>query len=129
LTDSTPRTGSKTGRTTGAVSSGQSSRGDLTRDEAWAGYLDHLRAGLDDVALLLENLDADRVAITADHGECFGEWGLYGHHLSTPVPELLRVPWVETTATDTGTYDPDIDFEHVDTETSVEEKLSALGYA
>lgn len=102
--------------------------GRLSRAEAWAGYLDHLRSGLDDVALLLENLDADRAVITADHGECFGEWGLYGHHRSTPVPELLRVPWVETGAVDHGEHEPNPERSDHDSGQSIDEKLRALGY-
>jgi len=104
--------------------------GELTMERAWNGYLDHLRWGLDDVELLLENVDAERVAVTADHGECFGEWGLYGHHEAVPVPELVRVPWVETTATDGGGYEPDVDLSatQADAGPSVEEKLRALGY-
>lgn len=101
--------------------------GTVSHEAAWNAYLDHLRNGLDSVAVLLENLDAETVVITADHGECFGEWGLYGHHPSTPVPELIRVPWVETTATDTGTRRPAASLQD-DHDLDIEDKLRALGY-
>jgi len=48
-----------------------------------------------EVRTLVENVTG-RVAITADHGNLFGEWGLYGHPMHTPVPALLAVPWAET---------------------------------
>ena len=80
--------------------------GEVSREVAWEGYLDNLRYVLDDVELLLENVDADRVAITADHGEAFGEWGFYGHTIGSPVPAIRAVPWAETSATDTGSHEP-----------------------
>ncbi|AKU07579.1 MULTISPECIES: alkaline phosphatase family protein [Haloferax] len=101
--------------------------GKITREEAWEGYLDNLRWALDDLELLLSNLDAERVILTSDHGECFGEWGLYGHHRSTPVPELIRVPWVVTEATDEGTHEPPAASTDPD-DVGLDSKLSSLGY-
>ena len=103
-------------------------RGDITREQAWEGYLDNLRLALDDLEVLLSNLAADRVIITADHGECFGEWGIYGHHKATPVPELIRVPWVPVSGTDERTHEPDVNQTVPEDDTSLDEKLSALGY-
>jgi hypothetical protein len=82
-------------------------RGDADRETVWNHYLDNLRLVLDEVASLRENVDADRVVITADHGEAFGEWGFYEHPVGCPLPAVKRVPWVETTATDYGTRTPD----------------------
>lgn len=79
----------------------------LAREEVWEWYLDNLRLVLDEVALLLDNVDADRVAITADHGELYGRFGIYGHPCGVPLPHLRRVPWVETTARDTRSHDPE----------------------
>ncbi|QZA89075.1 hypothetical protein K0C01_02640 [Salinarchaeum sp. IM2453] len=78
----------------------------ITFDELWRSYIDNLRYGLDNVELLLKNLDADKVVITADHGELMGELGLYGHKEGLPHPALKKVPWVETTATDQRTVEP-----------------------
>jgi hypothetical protein len=100
--------------------------GRLSRDEAWEYYLDNLRWVLDDVELLLDNVDADRVIISADHGEAFGEWGAYGHSPYGQFAGLREVPWVETTATDAGSYSPDID--RTDVDLSTEEQLKHLGY-
>jgi glucan phosphoethanolaminetransferase (alkaline phosphatase superfamily) len=102
----------------------------VTRKELIEAYLDDLRLALDDINLLLNSINADRAVITADHGECFGEYGLYGHHGWTPVPELVQVPWVITSAEDTSGYEPKKDLKlrphanHEDTD----RKLSALGY-
>ncbi|SDF26623.1 hypothetical protein SAMN04488067_10333 [Halorubrum xinjiangense] len=81
-------------------------RGEVDREEMWDSYLDNLRLALDEVESLLENVDAERVVITADHGEAFGEWGFYEHPVGCPLPAVKRVPWVETTATDRGTRSP-----------------------
>jgi hypothetical protein len=101
--------------------------GDLSRERAWTGYLDELRWALDDVGRLLANVDADRVAITADHGEAFGEWTFYSHNVACPHPAVRRVPWVETTATDEGTYEPSVEPTR-NVSADVEDQLAQLGY-
>lgn len=55
-------------------------------------YDDNLRLVLDCVMGLLPKISG-RVAITADHGELFGEYGIYGHPEELYVPELIEVPW------------------------------------
>lgn len=101
--------------------------GRLTRDEAWEHYLETLRWVLDSVAVLLENVDADRVVISADHGEAYGEWGAYGHSDYGAFDGLRRVPWVETTATDRETRRPEVADESTESP-DVEEQLRHLGY-
>lgn len=103
--------------------------GDL--DTVWSAYLDELRYVLDDVELLLDNIDAEKVVITADHGEAFGEYGIYGHTVGSLHPWVRNVPWAVTSATDSKTYepripDPDESMDVVDE--STEEMLRALGY-
>jgi hypothetical protein len=101
--------------------------GKLSRDEAWEHYLDNLRWVLDDVELLLRSVDADRVVITADHGEAYGEWGAYGHSATGEFDGLRRVPWVVTDATDDGEYEPTA-AESDDEQVDVDEQLKYLGY-
>jgi len=101
-------------------------RGELDPELARERYMENLHLVLEEVETLLSNLDAERVAITADHGELFGEYGEYGHPDGLPFPEVRKVPWVTTTATDTGEYEPTID--RNDTEVDVEEHLADLGY-
>ena len=97
------------------------------RERVLGAYLDDLRYVLDDVKLLLENVEAKRVMISADHGEAFGEWGVYGHPIGSLIPQVRCVPWVETTATDTESYQPTTDPEDAG-DPDVDEKLRALGY-
>ena len=107
-------------------------RGDVSREEVWEQYLDELRVGLRHVETLLSSVDG-RVVITADHGEAFGEWGVYRHPF-LPHPHLRRVPWVELTASDTGEYDPEYPLDETEeyaTESDredLEERLQHLGY-
>lgn len=90
-------------------------------------YLDMARWVLDDVELLLDNVDADSVVITADHGEAFGEHMVYGHHTGSLHPKVRQVPWVETSATDSGSYTPEFEPSKEVSQTT-EETLEALGY-
>lgn len=60
------------------------------------------------------------VAITADHGEVFGDWGFVEHPIDIPIAALTNVPWVVVAphqgTTDTGPA------------RSVEDRLADLGY-
>ena len=103
-------------------------RGEKSRDEAWDEYKDNLRWVLDDVELLLENVDAETVVISSDHGNLIGEWRCYGHRPYVPIKAVKRVPWVETTAADKETYDPDVDKTFTTDEETVANRLEALGY-
>jgi hypothetical protein len=108
-------------------------RGDLAADTVWDAYEANLRHVLEEVATLVENV-AGRVAVTADHGNLFGEWGLYGHPAHTPVPALLSVPWAETTGggaqTHTSSRRPpeSLPVTRVYGAASARDRLDALGY-
>lgn len=95
-------------------------------EKVWNAYLDNLRLVLDEVEVLLESVDADTVAISSDHGEAFGEWGVYWHLAGVPHPHLKRVPWVETSASDTGEYEPSLT--PGESVKGVEQQLRDLGY-
>jgi len=101
--------------------------GNASFDTIWEMYLDNLRVVLDDIERLLNNIDAETVVITADHGEAFGELGAYGHPEGFPHPVVKKVPWATTTATDNNTSAPTIE-QHSGPETDVEEYLRDLGY-
>jgi hypothetical protein len=108
-------------------------RGEISVDRVRAAYEANLRYVLDSVGTLLENVDG-RVAVTADHGNLFGEWGLYGHPMQTPVPALLSVPWAEATGVDCGQREPDLrppeslPVSRVYGAESDRDRLDALGY-
>jgi hypothetical protein len=101
-------------------------RNKYTKEEIWNSYLENLRYVLDNIKTLLNNVDAEQTVITADHGNAFGEWGVWGHP-HQPHPKLRKVPWVHVTASDEEAYHPDIELA-VDDAHSAEETLRALGY-
>ena len=80
-------------------------KGKVTEQRVREAYEANLAYVLASVKKLRENVDG-RIVLTADHGNLFGEWGLYGHPMHTPVPALLAVPWAETTGENQRTYDP-----------------------
>lgn len=100
--------------------------GEVEFDTVWAAYQQNLRRVLEDVRLLRKNVDADRMVITADHGNAMGELGQYGHGRNERVDSVCRVPWEVTDARDTGEYAPTVEPERG--ENNVEEQLRALGY-
>jgi hypothetical protein len=96
-------------------------------ETVYAAYLDMIRWVLDEVSIVLENVDKEKVVITADHADAFGEYALYGHRAGSLHPKIRTVPWARTTATDSGTYEPNFGSETTKDE-SLEERLEALGY-
>ncbi len=103
-------------------------KGDISRPEAWDAYLETLRLVLSDVELLIDNLDAERVILTADHGEAFGETGFYEHPVCCPHPVVKKVPWVELSATDSETYEPVMSESEFSEGQNIAGQLEALGY-
>lgn len=105
--------------------------GELPKNEVWDAYRKNLYWVLDSIELLVENCDAN-VAITSDHGNGFGEWGIWGHPPNNPLDELRYVPWVYINAQDSGEYEPTVlgaDLEAATQEdVDVPEQLAALGY-
>ena len=110
--------------------------GQIGRATGWEMYLDNLRTVLDSVGKLLENLDAEDVILTADHGESFGEYGgKFGHIDGYPAPQVRKVPLATTTATDNETVVPnskyyrDSGFDSPrENEEELREHLEDLGY-
>jgi len=102
----------------------------VSYEEVWNRYLEELQTGLDSVDTLLSNIDAERVTITADHGEGFGERWLgvkgYKHRVGMLHPKVRKVPWLTTTAEDTGEYTPEVELK--ETGESREKMLESLGY-
>lgn len=56
-------------------------------------YEENVRLALAAAANLAEDLDG-RVVVTSDHGEAFGERGIWEHHVETHIPSLVEVPWL-----------------------------------
>lgn len=98
-----------------------------TKNEIYTAYKDNLCYVLDEVDILLNNINSDRVVITADHANAFGEYGIWGHPRNQPAPVVLRVPWVVTKASDTGEHQTD-DHGEARPSDNLTDKLKALGY-
>lgn len=89
-------------------------------------YLNNLRWGLNEVELLLQNIDRQRVVITADHGENFRLRSIRaGHKPGMITPAVRRVPWAITTSEDKGNREPDVTQSKG---SELESMLEALGY-
>jgi hypothetical protein len=101
--------------------------GDAEHNEVWNLYEENLRLVLDELEVLLKNVNADEVVITADHGNAFGEYSIYGHPEGMLLPCVKRVPWARTSATDRETYTP-TGMDEGDGVDNIEEHLADLGY-
>ncbi|MFC7135342.1 MULTISPECIES: hypothetical protein [Salinibaculum] len=97
------------------------------KNRIYYAYKENLEYVLHEVELLLNNIDSKKVVITADHANAFGEFGIWGHPKNQPAPIVLRVPWIETKASNTGGYRPE---DHRNGKLSVDlsDQLEALGY-
>ena len=110
-------------------------RGEVSVERVWTAYEANLRHVLGEVESLAANVDG-RIAVTADHGNLFGEWGLYGHPMHAPVPALLAVPWATVDGADEGTREPTltppeplpVSRVHGDGGETDRDRLRALGY-
>ena len=102
--------------------------GDRDLETTWEYYRDNLKWVLEELKLLLNNVDAEKVVISADHGNSIGEYGFCGHRPYLPLKGMREVPWVETSATDHETYDSEVDTDTESPDTTREEMLEALGY-
>jgi len=100
--------------------------GNMKSETATQAYESNPSPVLDEVELLLSNVDAGPVIVTADHGNYLGEKGRWGHPKGHIHSAVRHVPWWTTSATDEKTHTPNI--ESGTGETSKIEKLEALGY-
>ncbi|KAA9409949.1 hypothetical protein EGO51_09080 [Haloarcula hispanica] len=100
----------------------------ISFDELWEGYRQNLKLVLDDISLLLENVSAEKVVITSDHGNALGRWGIYGHPPRMPHKSLREVPWIETSAKENGDYSPEMTDYEQSQEVDRDDQLAALGY-
>lgn len=72
--------------------------GKYDREEVWRDYGQNLLLVLDHVETLIENFEGT-VAVTSDHGNAMGEFGLYGHPGREAAPSIRGVPWAIASGT------------------------------
>lgn len=68
--------------------------GEADAERVWNVYEENLRVTIPHVQELVNSLDGKTV-VTSDHGNAFGEWGVYGHPPSCYISPLVQVPWLE----------------------------------
>jgi len=108
---------------------GPARRGEVSTSKMRAAYRNNLELALEYVDILLENVDADTTLISADHGEGFGEYGVWGHPFGWPLAPVKTVPTVTTTATDERTYESQHEpLKRTPTEEERREFLETMGY-
>ncbi|MDP4008386.1 MAG: Wzt carbohydrate-binding domain-containing protein [Candidatus Peregrinibacteria bacterium] len=66
----------------------------VTKDEVWMAYKGNLELILKEIRDNLPHFKGKK-AISSDHGDCFGEYGIYAHPGGLYIPELIEVPWFE----------------------------------
>jgi hypothetical protein len=101
-------------------------RGRVDADAVWEAYMENLRYVLNAIEVVFNNMDAETVIITADHGNAIGEWGIYGHG-GPPIDVIRKVPWITLSATDSCEYTPELE-PPKEASTDVESRLRDLGY-
>ena len=102
--------------------------GDYTRDQFTAAYRDNLDWVLQEVDRLRQNADG-QLALSADHGNGLGEWGVYGHPEGINVKAVRQVPFVTVEASDTESSMPETrESTPTDSREDVDERLRRLGY-
>lgn len=100
--------------------------GDVDVEDVWEAYYSNLALVVEDLTLLIESVDAESIAITADHGNGFGEFGCYGHPEETDNPYVRKVPWCKTSGRGSAEYQPE--GEQSEVKSDVEGRLEELGY-
>ncbi|SDZ98389.1 hypothetical protein SAMN04488065_1550 [Haloplanus vescus] len=100
--------------------------GEIAKEIVWKHYRENLRKVLRNIEILVNNVEADKLVITSDHGNALGEWNQYGHPAYRPIPSIIQVPWIELSSTDSGMYEPD-NWEGPELG-NVESRLRDLGY-
>lgn len=100
--------------------------GRFDRAEVWQAYRANLEWLLDDVTdRLIQNADA-KIALSADHGNGMGEWGMWGHPPGAVTPQIRKVPWVCVQGTETRSVSGSAP--QVEEPDAVADRLDALGY-
>jgi hypothetical protein len=82
-----------------AFESGEKSMADF-----YEAHKHNLRLVLNEVQILVDNVEAEKILITADHGDALGEYNKFGHPWGHIHPKVKIVPWVTTSGQDTGEY-------------------------
>lgn len=95
----------------------------------WQAYRENLEIVLDHAEQLVYDLKGKTI-LTSDHGNAFGEYGLYGHPGGKAIDSLIRVPWLEIEGHERRRITSEMPIREqteVDQE-ELQQRLSDLGY-
>jgi hypothetical protein len=101
--------------------------GDITTEVAWRAYQENLELTLPHVRRIVDGIGGKSV-ITADHGNAFGRWGVYGHPTDVFISELVEIPWIEFNIGDRRSITTGTEQKITSEGENLQEQLSALGY-
>lgn len=90
-------------------------------------YLANLQYAVQFVELVASVCNA-KILVTADHGNAFGELGIWGHPFGWLQPAVRKVPWITLNGCALEEYEPDAVLDASKTEATVDDQLAALGY-
>lgn len=66
----------------------------LKKDDVWDAYVDNLKIAIQfGVKEIIDCISGD-IIITSDHGNCFGELGIYAHPQRVHIKPLVEVPFM-----------------------------------
>lgn len=106
--------------------------GTVDHDTVWRAYRENLELALPHVRRLLDRLPG-RTVVTSDHGNAFGEWGVYDHG-GPKIPALVDVPWLvvdegeRKRITEGDDTVSSLDLSAVEPDGVVQDRLAQLGY-
>lgn len=104
-------------------------KGEVEKSVVHNAYLQNLRLVVEYVKILVNNVDLNKVIVSADHGESLGEHGVWGHPYGYPLPTVKKVPWVQIPATNNETYSTKYDkFDAQPSKKDLNSRLKNLGY-
>lgn len=100
---------------------------EISKEKLWKAYKNNLKYVLDNIESLLNNLEAEEVYITADHGNALGEQFIYGHPDKVYIEPLRKVPWIKVKSKDNKTI-TNTSIKTKKENLTVNERLEKLGY-
>lgn len=102
--------------------------GAVDEDVVWNSYQENLTAVLPYVEKFAGEV-AGKTVVSSDHGNCLGEYGIFGHPCGHYHPALVKVPWFEIEGESRKTItDGTLQEANSGDEESAKERLSDLGY-
>ncbi|WP_135304738.1 hypothetical protein [Haloarcula amylovorans] len=101
--------------------------GEVSKESVYNAYVENLDLALTEVERLLNKIEGKTV-VTSDHGNSFGEWGVYGHPQRRFIESLVKVPWLTVNSGNRRTISGGKLTSQTDQSENIEQRLHDLGY-